>query len=221
MQLFAELLPDTERVLGDDHADTLWIRDSIAWWTGQIGDVRERCGSPTSCCRTNSCCWVATIPPRSARARNIAHWCGRAGETQRGVAAVYRAPAGPGTSAGRDHPATLTTRNRIADWTSAAGETREALCLRAQLLPDQERVLGRDHADTLDTRYDIASCTGEVGESREALRLLADLLADQDRLFGSNDLRTLRTRLSIASCTGEVGDDARGVADVARSAAGL
>ena len=41
LRLFAELLPDQERVLGRDHPDTLTTRNNIAAWTGRVGDARE------------------------------------------------------------------------------------------------------------------------------------------------------------------------------------
>ena len=41
LRLFAELLPDQERVLGRDHPDTLTTRNNIADWTGRVGDARE------------------------------------------------------------------------------------------------------------------------------------------------------------------------------------
>ena len=42
LRLFAELLPDMERVLGHDHPDTLMTRHNIALWTGESGDARRR-----------------------------------------------------------------------------------------------------------------------------------------------------------------------------------
>ena len=35
---FAALLPVFERILGPEHPDTLYIRHSVARWTGQAGD---------------------------------------------------------------------------------------------------------------------------------------------------------------------------------------
>ena len=185
LRLFAELLPDQERVLGHDHADTLWIRNCIAYWTGEIG---QRAGGPAAVHRTAERSGAAAGPrPQDALRHTRQHRAlgGPWGRAARGAAAVRRAPAGLERVLGRDHPDTLTTRKYIADWTAEAGDAREALRLHTELLPDQERVLGRDHADTLDTRYDIASCTGELGEAPEALRLFAELLADQERSFGT------------------------------------
>ena len=42
LQLFTELLPDQERVLGRDHPDTLTTRSNIACWTGEVGRARWR-----------------------------------------------------------------------------------------------------------------------------------------------------------------------------------
>ena len=52
LQLFIDLLPDQERVLGRDHPDTLAVRGNLAFWTGLAGDARGRCNSSPSCCQT-------------------------------------------------------------------------------------------------------------------------------------------------------------------------
>ena len=170
------------------------IRDCIAYWTGQLGDAQEPCGSSSELLLDQERL-LGRDHPDSLRMRgNIAHWAGRAGDVREALRLFIELLPDQERALGRDHPDTLTTREYIADWTAEAGEAREALRLRTELLPDQERVLGRDHADTLDTRYDIASCTGEVGESREASSCSPSCLADQERSFGRDDPRTLRTR---------------------------
>jgi len=39
--LFAALVPDCERILGPDHAETLTARASLAYWTGQARTSRH------------------------------------------------------------------------------------------------------------------------------------------------------------------------------------
>jgi hypothetical protein len=41
LRLYRELLPDQVRVQGPSHPDTLIIRDNIAGWTGECGDIAE------------------------------------------------------------------------------------------------------------------------------------------------------------------------------------
>ena len=41
LRLCAELLPEQERALGRDHPITLTTRGRIAYFTGEMGDVRE------------------------------------------------------------------------------------------------------------------------------------------------------------------------------------
>ena len=106
---------------------------------------------------------------------------------------------------GRDHPATLITRNNIAHWTGKSGYAPGALRLFQELLPDQERVLGRDHPATLTTRGNIAQLIGETGNAPEALRLFQELLPDEERFLGRDHLDTLTTRINIAQWTGDTG----------------
>jgi tetratricopeptide (TPR) repeat protein len=106
---------------------------------------------------------------------------------------------------GRDHPATLETRNNIASCIGQMGQADEAVHLFQELLPDVERVLGHDHPATLTTRNNIADYTRRIGQADEALRLFQVLLPDVERVLGRDHPVTLTTRSNIASCTMERG----------------
>ena len=65
LQLFTELLPDQQRVLGRDHPDTLRTRSNIAAGPARWGTCVRRCGFTAHCCRTGSGCWAATTPNKA------------------------------------------------------------------------------------------------------------------------------------------------------------
>ena len=209
MRLFAELLPDQERVLGRDHADTLTTRNNIACWTGEAGDAREALRLFSELLPDLERVLGRDHPDTLTTRSNIACWTGETGDAARRCGC---SPSCCRTGSGC-WAATTPTRSRPAatsrGWTGEVGDARQALRLFTELLPDQERVLGRDHPDTLTTRSNIARWTGEVGDAREALRLFAELLPDQERVLGRDHPDTLTTRSNIASWTGEVGTRGR------------
>ena len=166
LRLFAELLPDQERVLGRDHPDTLTTRNNIAVWTGECGDAREALRLFRALLPDQERVLGRDHPETLTTRNNIAAWTGEVRGRAGGAAAVHRLLPDQERVLGRDHPDTLTTRNNIASWTGECGDAREALRLFAALLPDQERVLGPDHPATLTTRSNIASWTGRCGDAR-------------------------------------------------------
>jgi hypothetical protein len=205
LRLFAELLPDRERVLGHDHPDTLRTRSNIATCTGEVGDAREALRLFAELLPDMERVLGRDHPTTLAIRNNIAGWTGETGDAPEALRLSRALLPDEERVLGRDHPTTLTTRNNIAAGTGEAGDAREALRLSSALLPDRERVLGRDHPDTLRTRNNIAAGTGDVGDARVALRLFAELLPDQQRVLGHDHPGTLTTRSNIAHWTGETG----------------
>jgi len=53
--LYAELLPISQRMYGPEHPDTLTARAALAKWTGHAGDPVAAATSTPSCCRSSSC----------------------------------------------------------------------------------------------------------------------------------------------------------------------
>ena len=212
LQLYRELLPDQEHVLGPDHPDTLLTRYDIAHWTGKAGDAQRRCGYASSYSRIGSASRGLITPTRwdALRHRPLDRQGGGRAEALRLCRELLPDQQ---RVLGADHPETLTTRHsiahwtgEIAHWTGEARDAREALQLHRELLPDRQRVQGPDHPETLATRRRIAHWTGETGDAREALRLCLELLPDQERVLGPEHPDTLLTRHDIAHWTARAGE---------------
>jgi tetratricopeptide (TPR) repeat protein len=99
---------------------------------------------------------------------------------------------------GRDHPATLTSRNNLAYAYQPAGRLGEAIPLLEQTLADAERVLGGDHPDTLTSRNNLAYAYQSAGRLGEAIPLLEQTLADYERVLGGDHPATLGSRNNLA-----------------------
>ena len=104
LRLFAELLPDQERVLGRDHPDTLTTRGDIAGWTGEAGDVQEALRLSAELLPDQEQVLGRDHPDTLATRHYLAHWTGEDGRRAEGVAAVRRAAAGPGAGPGPRPP---------------------------------------------------------------------------------------------------------------------
>ena len=83
LRLFAELLPDLERVLGRDHPDTLTTRNNIASWTGEVGDAREALRLFTALLPDQERVLGRDHPDTLTTRNNIACWTGDGGRARR------------------------------------------------------------------------------------------------------------------------------------------
>jgi len=206
--LYAELLPVCERIVGPEHPDTLTTRHDLARWTGLAGDaaaardlfaallpVRERVLGPVH-------------PTTLATRHELAYWTGLAGDAAAArdlfaaLLPVRERISGP---EGRE---TLTTRHNLANWTGKAGDAAAARDLLAELLPACERILGPEHPDTLTTRANLAHWIGKAGDAAAARDLFAALLPVRERVLGPVHPATLAVRANLAAWIGKAGDAA-------------
>jgi tetratricopeptide (TPR) repeat protein len=205
LRLSLQLLPDQERRLGAEHADTLVTRAQIAHWTGEAGDAREALRLYRALLPQRQHVLGPGHPDTLTTRHEIAHWTGEVGDAREALQLYRELHPDQEQILGPDHPATLVTRHSIAHWTGEVGNAGEALRLLLELLPDH-RILGRDHTATLGTRHSIAHWTARTGEVRKALELYHELLPDRQRVQGPDHPDTLVTRQHIAHWTGESGD---------------
>ena len=105
---------------------------------------------------------------------------------------------------GRDHPATLNSRNSLAAAYQQAGQPAAAIPLFELTLVAQERVLGPDHLDTLTSRNNLAAAYHLAGQA-EAIPLFELTLAARERVLGADHPKTLNSRGSLAAAYRDAG----------------
>jgi hypothetical protein len=206
--LTTALLPDQERVLGPDHADTLTTKSNIAVWTAECGDAATALRLTTALLPDQERVLGPDHPYTLATRNNVATWTFRCGDAATALRLFTALLPARERVLGRDHPDILPTRNNIAFLTGECGDPGTALRLFTALLPEQERLLGPDHPDTLTTRSNIAHWTWRSGDGAAAVRLVTALLPDRERVLGPDHPDTVTTKSNIAHWTAERTDPA-------------
>ncbi|MFI1177509.1 tetratricopeptide repeat protein [Streptomyces melanogenes] len=192
-----------ERVLGEDHPDTLTSRNNLASAYEAVGDgraiplfegilaVRERV--------------LGEDHPDTLSSRNNLASAYEAVGDGRGILLHERALADRERVLGEDHPATLTSRSNLACAYERAGDGR-AIPLFEGILAVRERVLGEDHPATLTSRSNLAYAYEEAGDSR-GIPLCERTLASRERVLGEDHPDTLTSRNNLACAYERAGDD--------------
>lgn len=195
-----------QRVLGDEHPDTLETWNGLAWVMAERGDLvhaeaeyrtvlafrREALGEDH---RDTLDTWhnlAATLGRRS-------DWPGA--ETEyRALLAVQR------RTLGEDYPNTLWTRNGLAWVLSERGDFASAEAEHRTVLAIQRRTLGDLHPDTLWTRHNIARVLGQRGDLAASEAEYRSIMADRARVLGEDHHSTLYSWHDLAGILGLKGD---------------
>ena len=192
------LTADSERILGEDHPDTLSARANLAYAylsAGRLGEaipLYERTLSDYE--RIIGADDSETLDARNslAAAYQVA---GRLGEA---IPLLERTLADRQRVFGGDHPDILTSRNNLAAAYRAVGRLGEAVPLFERNVADSERSLGGDHLNTLRSRGSLAAVYFSTGRLDQAVQLFERNVTDCERVLGSDSPDTLGSRTNLA-----------------------
>ncbi|MFI6744377.1 tetratricopeptide repeat protein [Nonomuraea sp. NPDC050451] len=201
-------LAGRQRVLGDDHPDTLTSRNNLAgayraWDVARATSLFERTLADRQ--RVLGDDHPDTLTSRDDLA--LTYWV--AGDLARATPLFERTLADRQRVLGDDHPDTLTSRNNLALTYQAAGDLARATPLFEQTLTDFERVLGNDHPDTLTSRNNLGVAYRVAEDLARATPLLEQTLADRQRVLGDDHPDTWISRYDLAVAYRAAGDLAR------------
>ncbi|MFC8529240.1 tetratricopeptide repeat protein [Nocardia sp. NPDC057227] len=200
---------DHQRVLGDDHPDTLTTRHNLAYAYQTAGRVGEAIELYERLLTDRRRVLGDDHPNTLATRHNLAGTYETAGRVGEAIELYERVLTDNRRVLGDDNPNTLITRNQLAGAYETAGRVGEAIELYERLLTDRRRVLGDDHPNTLTTRNNLAFAYRAAGRVGEAIELYERLLTDNRRVLGDDHPNTLTTRHNLAfayRAAGRVGE---------------
>ena len=113
-----------ERVLGPEHPDTLYIRHSLARWTGQAGDPASARDQFAALLPIRARVLGPDHPDTRIARDHLAYWTGESGDAA-GARDQYAALlAARERVRGPEHRHTLGVRGHLARWTGRSGGCR-------------------------------------------------------------------------------------------------
>ncbi|TWJ09801.1 CHAT domain-containing protein [Altererythrobacter ishigakiensis] len=180
--LYLEELRAGERLLGEDHPQTLaYLTNLAALFTDQ-GRYAEAEANLSRAMSSNVRVMGSDHPSTLASIDNLASLFNAQGRYEQAERLLLRALSGKNRVLGKRHPSTLSSLNSLASIYRAQGRFAEAEPLFQKVLEAKEQVLGKEHPSTLD------SVSG-----------LARLYSDQSRLSAALPLvwRALAGRISV------------------------
>ena len=192
-------LADRQRVLGQDHPDTLSSRNNLAGAYQAAGDLGRAIPLFEQVLADRQRVLGQDHPDTLTSRNNLAYAYQDAGDLGRAIPLYEQALADRQRVLGQDHPDTLTSRDNLAYAYQAAGDLGRAIPLYEQVLADFVRVLGQDHPDTLISRNNLAYAYQAAGDLGRAIPLYEQVLADSVRVLGEDHPQTKTVRGNLAA----------------------
>ena len=192
------VLTDYERVLGEDHPDTLTLRSNLASAYQDAGRLAEAIPLMERTLTDRERVLGEDHPRTLTSRNNLAHAYQDAGRLAEAIPLMERTLTDRERVLGDDHPDTLGSRNNLASAYQATGRLAEAIALYERTLTDRERVLGEDHPDTLTSRNNLAHAYQAAGWLAEVIPLYERTLTGNERMLGEDHPRTLGSRNNLA-----------------------
>ncbi|WP_308406582.1 tetratricopeptide repeat protein [Streptomyces sp. AC555_RSS877] len=202
---WGDMVAECERLLGEDHPDTLIARGNLASSYWQAGRISEAIDLLERVVADNERLLGEDHPDTLIDRSNLAVFYGQTGRTGEAIAIKERVVAERERLLGEDHPDTLIARGNLAASYRQAGRIGEAIDLLERVVAERERLLGEDHPDTLVDRSNLAASFRQAGRTGEAIVIEERVVADHERLLGKDHPNTLIARALLAASYGQAG----------------
>ncbi|WP_371547618.1 tetratricopeptide repeat protein [Streptomyces sp. NBC_00554] len=203
---YSRSLAAATRVFGEDHPDTLGLRNNLAYAYRSAGDL----GRAIPLYERTLDDFVRVLgedhPNTLLSRNNLAGAYASVGDLGRAIPLYERTLDDRVRVLGEDHPYTLGSRNNLAHAYGSAGDLGRAIPLYERTLDDFVRVLGEDHPYTLGSRNNLAGAYRSAGDLGRAIPLFVSTLDDHVRVLGEDHPDTLLSRNNLAGAYRAVGD---------------
>ena len=210
-----QIVIDTTRVLGPDHAETRAARIHPADWRAAAGDPAAAATALEELLTDARRALGDDHPHVLAVRVDLARRRGEAGDPAAAAAALTELmPAARGTW-GPDQPDTIAAVEQLARWRGEAGDPAGAIAVASDVFSRRLLSLGPDHPATLSVRTMMMRWQGEAGDPAGALTSAESLLADLTRVLGPTHLYTATARVIRARWLHATGDPAGAAAELA------
>ncbi|WP_326763264.1 FxSxx-COOH system tetratricopeptide repeat protein (plasmid) [Streptomyces sp. NBC_01591] len=199
------MVADCERLLGDEHPDTLAARASLAasyWQAGRTNDaieIEEHVLAEYERLLGNE------HPHTLAARASLAASYRQAGRTNDAINLLEHVLAEYERLLGNEHLDTLAARASLAASYRQAGRTNDAIEIEEPVLAQCERLLGNEHPHTLSARANLAASYRQAGRTNDAIEIEEPVLAQCERLLGNEHPDTLSARANLAASYRQAG----------------
>jgi len=198
IHLLQRSLDDCCRIHGEDHIQTLIVRNNLAGAYQTAGNLAKAITLFEASLAGRRRVLGNVHPETLTSCNNLAFAYRKAGDTTKAITLYETTVADSIRVLGPDHPRTLNLQGNLAQAYLQAGDLDRVIKLAKAVLDDSLRVLGDDHPQTLAARNNLAGAYREAGDLDRAIPLFKAVLDDNIRVLGPDHPKTLKLRSNLA-----------------------
>ncbi len=187
-----------ERLLGEEHPDTLASKDSLASTLRAQGDLAAARRLQEEVVTALRRLLGKEHPATLASKRELALTLYVQGDLAAARRLQEEVLAARERLLGAEHPDTLISKDNLALTLYAQGDLEAARRLQEEVLAARERVLREEHPDRQASKNNLASTLGAQGDLAAARRLQEEVVAALGALLGEEHPDTLKSKNNLA-----------------------
>jgi tetratricopeptide (TPR) repeat protein len=207
---FERAVEATQRLLGDDHPDTLTARNNLAGTLCAQGELDAAQKLQKTVLEARRRVLGGDHPHTLTVKNNLAGTLYAQGKLIAARELAESVLEGRQRLFGPGHPDTLTARNNLSAIISAQGDPQGVLASDEAVFEESRHLLGEDHSITLMARNNLATTLYTQGDLAGALKHEEVALEACRRLFGDEHPNTVRVKTNLAEILKAVRGDGAG-----------
>ncbi|KAJ6523053.1 hypothetical protein B0H19DRAFT_1345707 [Mycena capillaripes] len=193
------VLYDMRRDFGDDHPETLYPMEDLAYTHHELGEYMAARDLRVVVLEKRRVLLGDEDPLTLHSMGALGATFINLGQFKKGEGLEVMLLEKQSEVLGEEHPDTLHTMRNLADTYRILSRLPEAERLVIQVLEKQREILGDGHPDTLRSMQNLATIYGELGRLTEAEGLEVQVLEKQREVLGDDHPDTLRTMGNLAA----------------------
>jgi tetratricopeptide (TPR) repeat protein len=187
-----------EKVLGEDHLDTLASMNNLASVLNSQGKYKEAEQMHQQTLQLNEKVLGKEHPSTLVSMNNLANVLDNQGKYEEAEQMHRQTLQLRVKVLGKEHPDTLRSMNNLALVLDNQGKYEEAEQMHRQTLELKEKVLGKEHPSTLVSMNNLAKVLHRQGKYKEAEQMHQQTLQLREKVLGKEHPDTLRSMNNLA-----------------------
>jgi tetratricopeptide (TPR) repeat protein len=192
------LLRVFQKVLGENHPNTLSAKHNLAYVLSQQGAYKEAQEMYEEVLTSEREMLRENHPNTLTTKHNLASVLSDQGAYKEAQEMYKEVLSSQQKVLGENHPNTLNAKHSLAVVLSYQIAYKEAKEIHEEVLSSQQKVLGENHPSTLTTKLGLAFVISKQGAYKEAQEIYEEVLSLQQKVLGEDHPSTLTTKYSLA-----------------------
>ncbi|ESU15456.1 hypothetical protein FGSG_08956 [Fusarium graminearum PH-1] len=200
-----EVLKKRQRILGDEHPDTISAMNNLATTLSDQGKLDEAALMQKEVLKKRQRILRDEHPDTISAMNNLANTLGDQGKLDEAASMMKEVLKKRQRILGDKHPDMISAMNNLATTLSDQGKLDEAASMMKEVLEKRQRILGDEHPATISAMSNLATTLSDQGKLDEAASMKKEVLEKRQWILGDEHPDTISAMNNLANTLGDQG----------------